>query len=247
VSLRRGDLEAAYEHSMQPLRGEIADGHARYYWPLLLVAAEATDRMAKRQPDAERLAQQVQEVTSAAQAQPVAGASGQAWSTTVEALLASAQGFATSETWIEAASTYAKVEEPIPQGMALLRAAELAAAEGDRSAASALVREADDVASLLGTPNVLRTAVDAMARRVRVDLGARAASGADDSADAFGLTERELDVLRRVAAGRSNRQIADELFISPKTASVHVSNILAKLGVSGRGEAAAFAHRNGLD
>lgn len=46
-----------------------------------------------------------------------------------------------------------------------------------------------------------------------------------------------------MAVGRTNRQIAEELFISPKTASVHVSNILAKLGVSGRGEAAAVAHR----
>ncbi|MCX4690843.1 LuxR C-terminal-related transcriptional regulator [Streptomyces sp. NBC_01408] len=50
-------------------------------------------------------------------------------------------------------------------------------------------------------------------------------------------------MLRLVAAGNTNRQIAGELFISPKTASVHVSNILAKLGVSGRGEAAALAHR----
>lgn len=49
-----------------------------------------------------------------------------------------------------------------------------------------------------------------------------------------------------MAAGRSNRRIAEELFISPKTVSVHVSNILAKLGVSGRGEAAALAHRLGL-
>ena len=57
---------------------------------------------------------------------------------------------------------------------------------------------------------------------------------------------REQDVLRLVAVGRTNRQIAEELFISPKTASVHVSNILAKLGVSGRGEAAAVAHRLGL-
>jgi DNA-binding NarL/FixJ family response regulator len=54
-------------------------------------------------------------------------------------------------------------------------------------------------------------------------------------------------VLALVAAGRSNRQIAQELFISPKTASVHVSNILAKLGVTGRVEAAAVAHRRGLD
>ncbi|GAA3359125.1 LuxR family transcriptional regulator [Streptomyces antimycoticus] len=64
-----------------------------------------------------------------------------------------------------------------------------------------------------------------------------------DPAEELGLTPRERDVLRLVAAGRSNRQIAEELFISPKTASVHVSNILAKLGVSGRGEAAAVAHR----
>jgi DNA-binding NarL/FixJ family response regulator len=50
-------------------------------------------------------------------------------------------------------------------------------------------------------------------------------------------------VLRLVAAGRSNREIASELFISAKTASVHVSNILGKLGVTSRGEAAATAHR----
>ncbi|WTG70194.1 LuxR C-terminal-related transcriptional regulator [Streptomyces sp. NBC_01547] len=57
------------------------------------------------------------------------------------------------------------------------------------------------------------------------------------------MTSRERDVLRLVAAGSTNRKIAEELFISPKTASVHVSNILAKLGVTGRGEAAALAHR----
>lgn len=62
----------------------------------------------------------------------------------------------------------------------------------------------------------------------------------------FGLTPRELEVLRGVAAGQSNRQIAVELFISVKTASVHVSNILSKLGVTSRGEAAAFAHRQHL-
>ncbi len=64
--------------------------------------------------------------------------------------------------------------------------------------------------------------------------------------ETYGLTRRERDVLTLVAAGRSNRQIAEELFISPKTASVHVSNILAKLEVSGRGEAAALAHRLGI-
>jgi DNA-binding NarL/FixJ family response regulator len=60
------------------------------------------------------------------------------------------------------------------------------------------------------------------------------------------LTPREVEVLRLVAEGRSNRQVAEALFISAKTASVHVSNILAKLGVSTRVEAAAIAHRSGL-
>jgi len=62
-----------------------------------------------------------------------------------------------------------------------------------------------------------------------------------------GLTVREREVLALVSAGRTNRQIGEELFISTKTASVHVSNILAKLQVANRGEAAAAARRLGLD
>ena len=60
------------------------------------------------------------------------------------------------------------------------------------------------------------------------------------------LTSREREVLRLIAAGRSNREIASALFIAPKTASVHVSNILGKLGAASRTEAAAIAHREGL-
>jgi len=57
------------------------------------------------------------------------------------------------------------------------------------------------------------------------------------------LTNREREVLRLLVEGRSNKEIAGALFISPKTASVHVSNILGKLGASSRTEAAAIAHR----
>jgi DNA-binding NarL/FixJ family response regulator len=60
------------------------------------------------------------------------------------------------------------------------------------------------------------------------------------------LTPRELEVLRLVAAGRSNPAIAAQLVISPKTASIHVSHILTKLGLSSRGEAAALAWSRGL-
>ena len=62
----------------------------------------------------------------------------------------------------------------------------------------------------------------------------------------YGLTDRELAVLRLLAVGRTNAQIGAELYISPKTAGVHVSNILRKLGVSGRVQAAALAERAGL-
>ncbi len=86
-----------------------------------------------------------------------------------------------------------------------------------------------------------------LARRARISLTeAGPASGASaqlDARDRLGLTPRETEVLRLVAAGQSNRQIAEQLFISAKTASVHVSNILAKLDVDGRDAAAATAHR----
>jgi DNA-binding NarL/FixJ family response regulator len=71
---------------------------------------------------------------------------------------------------------------------------------------------------------------------------------ADDDGSAFpDLTPREREVLALVADGRTNRQIARELFITDKTASVHVSNILGKLGAANRGEAAALAHRAGFE
>jgi DNA-binding CsgD family transcriptional regulator len=61
-----------------------------------------------------------------------------------------------------------------------------------------------------------------------------------------GLTGREVEVLRLIAAGHSNRAIAEALFISPNTVLHHVSNIFAKTGVANRAEAAAYATRQGL-
>jgi DNA-binding NarL/FixJ family response regulator len=84
-----------------------------------------------------------------------------------------------------------------------------------------------------------------LARRARLPFEANGAPELPEL-ETFGLTEREREVLELVAAGRSNPQIASALYISPKTASVHVSNILGKLGVASRGEAAALAYRHGL-
>jgi DNA-binding NarL/FixJ family response regulator len=90
-----------------------------------------------------------------------------------------------------------------------------------------------------------------LGRRARLDTGPVDAAAAAEGAGAApgllsGLTAREREVLRLLAQGSSNREIAAELFIAPKTASVHVSNILAKLGAASRTEAAAIAHRNGV-
>ncbi|HSJ45608.1 MAG TPA: response regulator transcription factor [Euzebyales bacterium] len=81
----------------------------------------------------------------------------------------------------------------------------------------------------------------------RIGRRANIALGQALGATPFGLTPREREVLRLLAEGRSNPEIGRVLFISRKTTSAHVSNILAKLGVSSRGEAAATAHRTGLD
>jgi DNA-binding NarL/FixJ family response regulator len=104
------------------------------------------------------------------------------------------------------------------------------------------VVEAIALADGLGAAPIAEEA-RALARRARLVAGAPEPAAAENP---FGLTERELEVLRLVADGRSNGQIAETLFISRKTASVHVSNILGKLSVASRGEAAALAHRHGL-
>ena len=86
----------------------------------------------------------------------------------------------------------------------------------------------------------LQRSLEQLARRARIDVGAPAASAT------AGLTPRELEVVRQLAAGRTNREIGEQLYISQKTASVHVSNILAKLGARSRAEAVSLAHRAGL-
>ena len=96
----------------------------------------------------------------------------------------------------------------------------------------------------------LQREVERLAVRSRMDLAGR--SGASDGpsgvepvrhAIPFRLTRREQDVLERLTLGRTNREIATDLFISEKTASVHVSNIKSKLGANGRAEIAAIAVR----
>ncbi|MEV5895590.1 ATP-binding protein [Nonomuraea fuscirosea] len=136
-----------------------------------------------------------------------------------------------------AAAAWERLQRPHNQSKALLRAASVAATAGDREGAAVRLKAALPLAKALrATPLVEE--IEMLARRVG---GLQEAQEPSEL-----LTPRELEVLRLVTQGRTNRDIAAELFISAKTVSVHVSNILGKLGVTTRGEAAAAAHRLSL-
>jgi ATP/maltotriose-dependent transcriptional regulator MalT len=148
---------------------------------------------------------------------------------------------ATEPEWEAVIDACRAAEDPYLVAYALMRSAQAACANGDREAAAPPLEEAARLASAMGAAPLLED-VRALARRARVTI-ADAAEPAGPGIDAFGLTQREREVLDLLAEGRSNAQIAEELFITRKTASVHVSNILGKLGVASRGEATAMAHR----
>jgi DNA-binding NarL/FixJ family response regulator len=170
-----------------------------------------------------------------------------AWHATALAETTRQEGRADPEAWAAAAAVWQQLGQPYRVAYARYRQAEaLMARDSDRDAAAAALRCTAAVTGRLGA-RLLDAEVKALARRARLDLASRGAESAEAPAGNPPLTPRESEVLALVAAGRSNRQIAQALFISPKTASVHVSNILAKLGVSSRLEAAAVAHRLGLD
>ena len=164
-----------------------------------------------------------------------------AWLARAEAEWARVEGRNDPDLWSAAANAFA-YGYVYEEARARRRLAEALLEQGQRTEANEQARAAYATALRLEAAP-LREAIEALARRGRLDLGPDMAR----SEGAAGLTPRELEVLRLVAAGRSNQQVADALFISRKTASVHVSHILAKLGVSTRVEAAAAAHRLGLE
>ena len=119
---------------------------------------------------------------------------------------------------------------------------------GSRQVAHEALRGAHDLARNLGAAALLRE-VEELAKRSRLEMDAKNNEervSVADPARRYGLTPREREVLELLAAGHTNRQIAERLFISEKTASVHVSNILRKLSATSRTEAAGLAFRLNL-
>ncbi|WP_280886780.1 helix-turn-helix transcriptional regulator [Streptomyces sp. LBL] len=266
VAAGEGRLLDARAELDRVLKAGFPPGTQRYGWPVLLTAAmaetDARDLPAAEQGRAAALDGILGAVKKITTGAPVWLAV-EKW---VRAEVRRAKGQDTPEVWSEVVTAFEPLEHPYDLARVRYRLAEALLAGGgepERARATELLRLAHTVAEHLGARPLAESAAR-LAHRGRLTLtGTRALNGGragrggagpggaetgtpDDPARALGLTGRERDVLRLVSAGRTNRQIAEELFISPKTASVHVSNILAKLGVSGRGEAAAVAHRLGL-
>src|SRR6185503_13700580 len=168
-----------------------------------------------------------------------------------EAELARASGNDDPAAWDAVRPALAARPAPFLEAYVLYRRAEAAAATDGPATAVEPVREAHAIASRIGA-QLLLARIEGLARRLRVDLAPAERTRPEpaspaEPADPFGLTSREREVLGLVAEGYTNKRIAETLFISESTAGVHVSNILGKLGVATRTEAAAVAVRLGLD
>ncbi|GAA0581722.1 LuxR family transcriptional regulator [Streptomyces crystallinus] len=229
--------------------GGFPPGTQRYGWPLLITAA-GVEADLRGLPAAEPgRAETLALIRSTARTMPTPSPLAKAYALCVEADLARAEGRDDAARWEAAATALQQLERPYELARVCHRWAAALLAEGNRrDTVATLLRQSHSAAVRIGARPLVEE-LELLARRARLALTAPEPAVPDEAADpagALGLTSREQDVLRLVAAGHSNRQIAEELYISPKTASVHVSNILAKLGVSGRGEAAALAHRLNL-
>jgi DNA-binding CsgD family transcriptional regulator len=260
VALWRGDLERAKQLVAEAV--PLVEANPRYAAPLyalgLRIVADLAELARARHPgepagDDGTAAALLERLREAAAGPAAAGMPElAAWQATGLAERTRQDGASDPAAWAAAATVWERLGQPYRVAYACYRHAEaLLGGTGGRVAAAGVLGRAADITGRLGA-RPLDAEVKALARRARLVLappasGAAPASRAPTPAEQLGLTPREAEVLALVAAGRSNRQIAQELFISPKTASVHVSNLLAKLGVAGRVEAAAVAHRLGLD
>jgi DNA-binding CsgD family transcriptional regulator len=149
----------------------------------------------------------------------------------------------TPQAWDSAAEAWQALHRPHRTAYALWRQAEALLAD-NRSAAPPVLRRA---AELAVSHAPLRGEIDALARRARINVAPpRAAPAGTTPKTLYGLTAREPEVLALLAVGRTNAEIGAALYISPKTASVHVTSILRKLAVTNRVQAAAVAARAGL-
>ncbi|WP_225825474.1 helix-turn-helix transcriptional regulator [Streptomyces naphthomycinicus] len=253
AAVQDGDPEGAVERLRKSVAA-LGDGTARRPGVAVRLAAlcltAVADRVAElrragaagAEPDrwAETGAELVELARAAAgrdETGRVQGPEGQAWLARAEAEWATVVSGPDPAAWRTAVAAFGH-GDVYEQARCRLRYARALLAVERRAEAAEQARLARETAAGLGAAPLLN-GIDALIRRGRLGAGA-------DRTDTVPLTAREQDVLRLLARGRSNRQIGEELFITGKTASVHVSNILAKLGAASRTEAVALAYRRGL-
>ena len=243
IAQGRGDLHVARQELAPIWDAAGADRVPDIWRPLLLGAQIEADLVAglSEPPDGTEnpavaairaLADQVPQIAKLAPA----------WSAHLDAELARAAGRDDPSAWLGVADAWRELGHVPYLAYSLTRLGAARLSAGDRDGAAGPLTEAFDIASDLGA-EPLRARIIELAHRGRLKLGDQSVSRSLPESGRIGhLTPREIEVLRLVAQGMSNSEIAEKLFITPKTASVHVSRILSKLGVNSRAKATAIAY-----
>ena len=221
---------------------------ARFTAGLITATVERTlDQLARREPvDLEATLHELDRRLDRARSDPASISPAATADITFAEAMVTRLRRADADAFARAAVAADRIGDAWLAASARLLEADAAATVGAAAQAVSALRAGYDIATTLGARPLVAD-IEALARRARISLEPPAvhALGARD-ATRLGLTTREAEVLALVAAGRTNREIGAELYVSDKTASVHVSNILRKLGVSSRVEAAAIAQRVGV-
>lgn len=235
IALIQGDIGAAVQasHRIESLRAWLSP---RLLWPLIAQAWRACVESGGSGALRDLLVE-----SSGRLAQP--GPVERACARVSLAEQARLGGRSVPDAWGAAVAAWQDIGNVQWSAYALMREAASWLAAGERGAATEALQRAAQLARQLGA-QPLTGQIATVAQRGRIEVWP--GQTASPSGAAPGLTAREVEVLKLLVEGRSNREIAAALFITVKTASVHVSNILAKLEVPSRGAAAATAHRLGL-
>jgi DNA-binding CsgD family transcriptional regulator len=252
LAVAAGDADQALRAALTGARGDIPSTMIERVMPLAARAlADQAERLRDQGADAAPATARLDDLRSRHPQVPADFAFGPMYQAQLRAMQALYDAEAHrahrrpggAETWRHAADACRHAGIPWDEAYARWRLAQTLLVEGtERDAAVIALRRAHELAAdLLAAPLLERIA--ALARGARVSLTVDVAGEPGTAAAVAGLTPREREILRHVAAGRTYREIARTLVVSEKTVSVHISNMLRKTGTANRVELAQLAHR----